>query len=66
MTVNGVTMLLGGDAIVGIDGKAISTAQQFSSAVALRKPGDRLTLDVVRAGKSRTVTVTLGNVPAQP
>jgi putative serine protease PepD len=66
VTVNGVTMLLGGDAIVGIDGKAISTAQQLSSAVALRKPGDRLTLDVVRAGKSRTVAVTLGNVPAQP
>jgi S1-C subfamily serine protease len=65
-TVNGVTALLGGDAIVGIDGKAISTAQQLSSAVALRKPGDRLTLDVVRAGKTRTVTVTLGNVPAQP
>jgi S1-C subfamily serine protease len=65
-TVNGVTMLLGGDAIVGIDGKAISTSQQLSSAVALRKPGDRLTLDVVRAGKSRTVAVTLGNVPAQP
>jgi putative serine protease PepD len=65
-TVNGVTALLGGDAIVRVDEKPISTAQQLSSAVALRKPGDRLTLDVVRAGKSRTVTVTLGNVPAQP
>jgi S1-C subfamily serine protease len=65
-TVNGETALIGGDAIVGLDGKAISTAQQLSSAVALRKPGDRLTLDVVRAGKSRTVTVTLGDVPAQP
>jgi putative serine protease PepD len=65
-TVNGETALVGGDAIVGLDGKAISTAQQLSSAVALRKPGDRLTLDVVRAGKSRTMVVTLGNVPAQP
>jgi putative serine protease PepD len=65
-TVNGVTALLGGDAIIRVDEKPISTAQQLSSAVALRKPGDRLTLDVVRAGKSRTVTVTLGNVPAQP
>ena len=65
-TVNGVTMLLGGDAIVAVDGKAITTAQQLSSAVALRKPGDRLTLDVVRAGKRRTVAITLGNVPAQP
>jgi putative serine protease PepD len=65
-TVNGVTALLGGDAIVRVDEKPISTAQQLSSAFALRKPGDRLTLDVVRAGKSRTVTVTLGNVPAQP
>jgi putative serine protease PepD len=65
-TVNGVTALLGGDAIIRVDEKPISTAQQLSSAVALRKPGDRLTLDVVRAGKSRTVIVTLGNVPAQP
>jgi S1-C subfamily serine protease len=65
-TVNGVTMLLGGDTIVGINGKPISTSQQLSSAVTLRKPGDRLTLDVVRAGKTRTVAVTLGNVPAQP
>ena len=62
-TVNGVTMLLGGDTIVGINGKPISTSQQLSSAVALRKPGDRLTLDVVRAGKTRAVTVTLGDVP---
>jgi S1-C subfamily serine protease len=65
-TVNGVTALLGGDAIVAVDGKPISTAQQLSSAVALRKPGDRLTLDVVRAGKSRTFAVTLDNAPAQP
>jgi S1-C subfamily serine protease len=65
-TVNGVTVLLGGDAIVGLDGKAIATAEQLSGALALRKPGDRLTLDVVRGGKNRTVTVTLGNVPAQP
>jgi S1-C subfamily serine protease len=65
-TVNGETALIGGDAIVGLDGKAIGTAQQLSSAIALRKPGDRLTLDVVRAGKSRTIAVTLGNVPAQP
>jgi S1-C subfamily serine protease len=64
-TVNGVTVLLGGDAIVAVDGKPISTAQQLADAVALRKPGDRLTLDIVRAGQNRTVTVTLGNVPAQ-
>ncbi|MGH3083415.1 MAG: S1C family serine protease [Gaiellaceae bacterium] len=65
-TVNGVTALLGGDAIVRVDGNAISTAQQLSSAAALRKPGDQVKLNVVRAGKSLTVTVTLGNVPAQP
>jgi S1-C subfamily serine protease len=64
VTVKGVSALLGGDAIVAVDGKPIGTSQQLADAVAARKPGDRLALDVVRAGKSRTVEITLGNVPS--
>jgi S1-C subfamily serine protease len=65
VTVNGVSALLGGDAIVKLDGTPIDSAQQFASVIALRKPGERVTLEVVRAGKSRTVSVTLQNTPAQ-
>ena len=54
-----------GDAIVGVDGKHVTSASQVADAVALRKPGDRLTLEVVHKGARRTVDVTLGNVPAR-
>jgi S1-C subfamily serine protease len=66
VTVNGVTVLVGGDTIVAVDGTSVSTAQQLGGIVAAHKPGDRLKLAVVRGGKRRTVTVTLGNAPAQP
>jgi S1-C subfamily serine protease len=64
VSVKGVSALLGGDTIVAVDGKPIGTSQQLADAVAARKPGDRLALDVVRAGKSRKVEITLGNVPS--
>jgi S1-C subfamily serine protease len=65
VTVNGVSALVGGDAIVQVDGTPIDSAEQFANVIALRKPGERVTLEVVRAGKSRTVSVTLQNTPAQ-
>jgi S1-C subfamily serine protease len=64
ITVNGVGLVVGGDAIVAMDGSRITSSQQLADAVSRRKPGDRVTLGVVRAGTHRTVQVTLGNVPA--
>ena len=64
VTVNGVSGLLGGDTVVGIDGTSVTTSDQLADAVAQHKPGDKLKLEVVRGGKTRTVTVTLGNAPA--
>ncbi len=64
VTVNGVSGLLGGDTVVGIDGRSVTTSDQLADAVAQHKPGDKLKLEVVRGGKTRTVTVTLGNAPA--
>ncbi|HEY3182895.1 MAG TPA: trypsin-like peptidase domain-containing protein [Gaiellaceae bacterium] len=63
VTVDGVSVPLGGDAIVAVDGKPLGSTQQLSAALAPLKPGDHLTFKVVRAGKRRSVTVTLGNVP---
>jgi S1-C subfamily serine protease len=64
VTVNGVGALLGGDVIVEADGKSVSDSQQLSDLVAAHKPGDGLKLEVVRGGKTRTVTVPLGDVPS--
>jgi len=64
VTVNGVSALVGGDAIVAVDGKAVSSSEQLSTMVAEHKPSDTLKLEVVRGGSSRTVQVTLGNAPS--
>ena len=61
VTVNGVGALIGGDTIVAVE--AGHELEQLAGMVALHKPGDEMTLAVVRNGKRRTVTVTLGNVP---
>jgi S1-C subfamily serine protease len=65
VTVNGVSGLLGGDTIVGLDGHSVTTSTQLADAVARHKPGDKLKFEVVRGGKTRTVEVTLGNAPGQ-
>jgi putative serine protease PepD len=63
VTVNGVNAFVGADAIVAADGKAVSSTAQLGDIIALHKPGDRLELQVVRGGKTRTVEITLGNAP---
>ena len=64
VTVDGVSVLLGGDVIVAVGGRPVYSSPQLADAVAVRKPGDRLALELVRGGKSRSVTVTLGDVRA--
>jgi putative serine protease PepD len=63
VTADGQTALLGGDSIVALDGRPIHTAPQLADAVAQHKPGDRISLRVVRGGQARTVQVTLGSTP---
>ena len=63
VTVNGVSIPLGGDVIVAVGGKPLDTTQQLTTALASRKPGGRVALTVIRGGKSRQVTVRLGTVP---
>jgi S1-C subfamily serine protease len=63
VTVNGESVLTGGDAIVAVDGRPIGTPEQLADAVRAHKPGDELRLVVIRSGRERTVTVELGNAP---
>ncbi len=62
-TVAGQEVPTGGDVIVEFDGDAISTSAELQSAVDAKKPGDVVTLTVLRNGKRRVLDVTLGTRP---
>jgi putative serine protease PepD len=47
--------------ITKIDGKAVTTATELRAVIAAHKPGDKLTLTVVRGGETKTLDVTLGS-----
>ncbi len=59
---------VGGDIIVSVEGKPITSSEDLSSAIGAKKPGDTVTLGIKRANgqggyTSKTVTVTLGSRP---
>ena len=62
--VDGVAYPTGGDVITAVDGEAIATADELQNAIAARRPGDTVSLTVVRAGQTRTVDVTLATRPS--
>jgi putative serine protease PepD len=53
-----------GDLVVAIDGKAIGTYSELGARIRAHKPGDRITLKVVRDGNETTITATLAQRPA--
>src|SRR5882757_8997291 len=63
-TVGGQQVALGGDIIVKVNGKDIQGMDDVVSAVNDAKPGDDMTLTVVRDGKEQDIKVTLGERPA--
>jgi S1-C subfamily serine protease len=59
---------VGGDIIVSIDGKAIGGSQELAAAVAAKKPGNTISVGLLRANgkggyEKKTVSVTLGSRP---
>jgi S1-C subfamily serine protease len=52
-----------GDVIVSVDGRPVQSSDEFVRLLARRSAGDVVRLEVVNAGKRRTVTVTLGERP---
>jgi len=66
VVVAGETYVLGGDIIVSLDGKQISSIEQLRDAIAARKPGDKVSLVIYRDAKKTRVTVTLGRQPPSP
>jgi S1-C subfamily serine protease len=57
-------VVLGGDIITEVDGKAITSSDQLAQLVSAHKPGDKVKVQLVRKKATKTVTVTLGKRPA--
>jgi putative serine protease PepD len=51
---------IGGDVITAFDGVPVTTAEQLRGVIDSHRVGDRVTMTVVRGGKTRTVSVRLG------
>jgi S1-C subfamily serine protease len=52
-----------GDLITAIDGQPVQDPTNLSSAVALKKPGDKITVRIQRNGLTQELDVTLGIRP---
>jgi S1-C subfamily serine protease len=61
---SGGKVAVGGDIIVGVDGQAINSAEDLSTLIGSKKPGDTISVEVERASGSgtyekKTIKVTL-------
>ena len=64
VSIGGADLLLGGDVLIGIDGKPVDSMDDVIAIVDSKKPGDEVTVELQRGDKKRTVKVKLGNRPA--
>ncbi len=65
-TVDGARVPTGGDVIVGFDGREITSSAELQSAVESKRPGDTVTLTLLRGGDRVDVEVTLDERPETP
>ncbi|MBV9356667.1 MAG: trypsin-like peptidase domain-containing protein [Chloroflexi bacterium] len=52
------------DVITSFDGKDIYSSDELLQALVLHKPGDQVTVTVLRNGQSQNLTLTIGDAPA--
>jgi S1-C subfamily serine protease len=66
VTIGGEQLVAGGDIIVAIDGRSVSTGGEVRAYIENTKPpGDTVTVTVVRNGQRQDFPVTLGERPPQ-
>jgi serine protease Do len=49
------------DVITGVDGKTIKNVSELTAAIASRREGDTVKLDIIRGGRKQTISATLGD-----
>src|SRR5690606_11931217 len=59
----GITVNVGGDVIVGVNGRKVVEESALPRLVSRLDPGDEITLEVIRDGRRREITVELGERP---
>jgi putative serine protease PepD len=64
-TLDGSELRLGGDVIKKIDGKNVRTMDQVVSTVGSKKPGETVTIEYLRGGKTKTAKVKLAQRPSE-
>jgi S1-C subfamily serine protease len=64
VSIGGADILLGGDVLVGIDGKPVKSMDDVIGVVSSKKPGSEVTLELRRGEQKRSVKVKLGDRPA--
>ena len=55
----GEEVMIGGDVVTAVDGQAVETMQDLSTAIRSQQPGDKIELTVLRDGKALKIEVTL-------
>ncbi len=55
-----------GDVIRAVDGRTVKTPRDLTRLIATAKPGSKVRLELLRAGKPTELAVTLGNRAEQP
>ena len=51
-----------GDVITAVNGKPVRNTSQLQELVAIHRPGDKVTVTLIRDGKEKTLTATLHNM----
>lgn len=64
VSINGQSLMVGGDIIIGLDNQSVGDMDTLQSLLQMKKPGDRVTLKILRAGSMTELEVTLGERPA--
>ncbi|HEY7951875.1 MAG TPA: trypsin-like peptidase domain-containing protein [Solirubrobacteraceae bacterium] len=64
----GGQVAVGGDIVVGIDGKPVTSSEDLSAAISAKKPGDTVSIELLRAKgngsyEHKTIKVTLAERP---
>jgi serine protease Do len=64
VTIGGQSVPVGGDVIIAIDGQQIASMDDLGAALQNYKPGDQITMTVLRGSQQLDLSVTLGERPA--
>jgi len=64
VTINGQTVMIGGDVITAVEGKSVVSLDDLRSLIRTYQPGEEVNLTILRDGRTLQVPVTLAERPA--